>query len=121
MTLGQGGHIEQTIVKDLSPPGYFDMEHALLWNVQLLGAKTAKALFGKNAALTPMTAKEYEAAGGAFFSIKGEQKSGVSGAFEEVFSVAQMDASKGLVEKAKEMAKSAKFRVVVLDVDGMSV
>ena len=90
---GAGGQIEQVIAADPYPPSTWHKEAVVVFNVQLLNAQSFQDVTGFKPPRSPINARTYAAAGLPFFKMI-EAGSGISGAFDGVKSVAQLEGRK---------------------------
>lgn len=97
MGLAAGGLIQQTIEPDSQPTDVWDVDAAILLNLQILDSESFSDVTGLPPPPTPVDAETYAQHGYPFFEIWGEEKTGVRGDFAEVKSVAQIEA-----ERARE-------------------
>lgn len=90
MGLAAGGLIEQTIVKDPLLPGQWADVAPLTFNVQLVKAENFNKITGLPIPPTPVTSERYEESGLPFYKMH-EEASGISGTFDIVKSVAELE------------------------------
>ncbi|KAH8674098.1 hypothetical protein BX600DRAFT_509296 [Xylariales sp. PMI_506] len=94
MGLSAGGFIQQTIEPDRQPAEVWDIESAILLNIQILDAEAFSEVTGLPPPPTPISAATYASYDYPFFEIWGEEKTGIKGDFSEVKSVAQIEAER---------------------------
>jgi hypothetical protein len=95
MSLGAGGLIKQSILRDPHPSDAWDTDNTAMFNIQLLSAEVFQHVTGTAPPPSPVTAETYAAAGLSFFEIQGEGNSGVKGLFSDVKSVGELDRENG--------------------------
>ncbi|OLN83089.1 hypothetical protein CCHL11_09645 [Colletotrichum chlorophyti] len=114
MGLAAGGLIKQTIETDDRLSDSWDVEASVMVNLQILDVESFCAVTGQPAPSTPVDAKTYADHGYPFFEIWGEEKTGIKGEFEEVKSVAQIEA-----ERAMASGKDVKEEESVPELEGI--
>ncbi|KAI1180306.1 hypothetical protein F4777DRAFT_529622 [Nemania sp. FL0916] len=115
MSIGAGGLINQSIVRDSNPPSAYDKDAAIEVSVHLLDTFTFSAVTGKPAPPTPISAKTYADTGCPFFAIWGEEPSGVVGDFGKVQSIAQLEEARAKTDDApyaKESSVAQRISVI---------
>jgi hypothetical protein len=117
MSLGVGGLIKQSILRDPHPSSAWDNDNTAMFNIQLLSANVFERVTGTAPPPSPVMAESYAAAGLPFFEIQGEQGQGVQGLFSAIKSVGQIDEENGVGGLEKELA----FPIVELDKTGQRV
>jgi hypothetical protein len=117
MSIGAGGLIKQSILRDPHPSTAWDSENTALFNIQLLSATVFENVTGMAPPPSPVTAESYAAAGLPFYSIPSEVDSGVQGMFSDIKSIAQIDREKG----KKGLDRELKFPTIELDKTGKKV
>jgi hypothetical protein len=117
MSIGAGGLIKQSILRDPHPSTAWDSENTALFNIQLLSATVFENVTGIAPPPSPVTAESYAAAGLPFYSIPSEVDSGVQGMFSDIKSIAQIDREKG----KKGLDRELKFPTIELDKTGKNV
>jgi hypothetical protein len=95
MAIAPGGFITQTIVEDPVEAEDWDKENTIMFNLQLLNASVFEQLIGIKAPPTPITPELYKSYEYPFFKLY-EEKSGITGDFEGVKSVSELDREKGV-------------------------
>jgi len=90
MGIAKGGKIEQVIRTDPYPPSQWNSEHTMAFNVQLLNSNAFQQVTGLPPPETPVTAMCYAKQGLPFFDMY-EEQSDISGDFDKVKSVRQID------------------------------
>ncbi|KAL2072051.1 hypothetical protein VTL71DRAFT_11394 [Oculimacula yallundae] len=113
MAIAPGGSIDQTIVRDPVSAEKWDRENTILLNLQLFNASTFEAILGLRAPETPITPDLYKEYGLPFFKLY-EEPSGISGSFDGVKSVAQIDKMLGKENNAED-DDTMRFREVDLN------
>ena len=125
MGIAAGGLIRQTIAKDKRNPNIWDPHCGTIFNVQILNSACFRAITGEIQPATPISAATYASYGYPYFRIFDEEPSGINGNFEEVKSIAEMDAEGKPTEETKEavaeVLKSTNNEVVLLDDKGNRV
>ncbi|KAF3012951.1 hypothetical protein E8E14_000046 [Neopestalotiopsis sp. 37M] len=115
MGLAAGGLIQQTIEADPQPADVWDVDAAILLNLQILDSESFSDVTGLPPPPTPVDAETYAQHGYPFFEIWGEEKTGVRGDFAEVKSVAQIEAERARERgEAVEEEKSVPQRIHVI-------
>jgi hypothetical protein len=117
MSIGAGGLIKQSILRDPHLSSAWDSDNTVMFNVQLLSAGVFQRVTGMAPPPSPVTTEHYAAAGVPFYNIQGEGKSGVKGLFSDVKSVGQMDRENGVGGLERELA----FPTIQLDKTGQKV
>ena len=90
MGIAAGGSIQQTVTTDPYLPEMWHKEAVIVFNVQILNAGVFESVTNRKAPTSPITAQTYANLGLPFFSLE-DKPSGISGAFSNVKSVAQID------------------------------
>ena len=111
MGIAAGGSIQQTICKDNYPINKWHKEAVIVFNVQILNSDIFETITGHKAPPSPVNAQTYAELGLPFFKLD-EKLSGISGEFDKVKSVAEIDGNK---------EDSQTFPVIDLDQDGYAV
>lgn len=119
MTVGAGGAIKQVVVRDNLDPYNWDVNEAIMFNVQLIDATSFKHTLGIDAPKTPITAATYAEHGYPFFKLY-KQASGIYGEFD-LKSVGLLDkkASKNIATHKTETA--LKFPTISLAGNGSQI
>jgi hypothetical protein len=117
MSLGVGGLIKQSILRDPHASTAWDSENTAMFNIQLLSADVFQQVTGMPPRPSPVTAESYAAAGLPFFEIEGEGNSGVVGLFSDIKSVSQLDRENCKGGLDRELA----FPTIQLDKTGQRV
>ena len=120
MSLGVGGLIKQSILRDPHPSSAWDSDNTAMFNIQLLSADVFERVTGMAPPPSPVTAETYAAAGLPFFEIQGEKESGVKGQFSDVKSAGQLDLENGVSDRYG-LDKELAFPTVQLDNTGQRV
>jgi len=123
MGIAKGGKIEQAIRTDKHLPSRWNPKHTMAFNVQLLNASVFEQVTGLPPPETPVNAEIYAAAGLPFFDMY-EEQSNVSGDFDKVKSIGQIDKTKDNTVKPRLVAIKAppayeNLRTMVDDPDGL--
>ena len=113
MAVAAGGFINQTIVRDPVRPEKWDTKNTVMFNLQLLNASAFERLLGIKAPSTPVTPAVYKEHGFPFFKLY-EEKSGISGEFAGIKSVAQLDQKRG-IKRNRDDEKLIAFPTVELN------
>lgn len=125
MGISAGGLISQTIIKDSHNPSIWQSECGVIFNVQILNSALFRAVTGTPAPASPVTADTYATNGCPYFAFYDEKPSGVSGDFEGVKSVNELDKGGEQTQEKKdavvEVETSADNTVVLLDHKGKRV
>ena len=111
MGVAAGGAIQQTIRSDRNPPYTWHKEAVIVFNVQILNTEVFELITGHQSTPSPITAETYAELGLPFFALE-DKLSGISGAFDNVKSVAELDG---------EAEKSETFPVQYLDKQGHAI
>jgi hypothetical protein len=90
MSVAAGGRILQSIVRDPYSARKWNKGATIVFNVQILNALCFEQVTGRAPPPTPISAKSYADQGLPFFDMY-EEQSGVSGDFDKVKSVAEVD------------------------------
>jgi hypothetical protein len=114
MSLGAGGLITQSILRDPHPSVAWDDENTVIFGIQLLNATLFHSITSMHPPASPISAETYAAAGLPFFSLPDEVSSGIEGSFEGVKTVSQLDLQKG----RKRVEKELEFPIIQLDKTG---
>jgi hypothetical protein len=117
MSLGAGGLITQSILRDPHPSAAWDTENTVMFNIQLLNAALFHRVTGMHPPPSPVSAETYAAAGLPFFELLHEAPSGIEGNFEDIKTVSQLDSQKG----RKGLEKELEFPIIQLDKSGLRV
>jgi hypothetical protein len=117
MSLGAGGLIIQSILRDPHPSVAWDTENTAMFNIQLLNTTLFHRVTGMHPPPSPVSAETYAAAGLPFFELPYEVPSGIDGNFGDIKTVSQLDLQKGW----KGLDKELKFPIVQLDKSGQRV
>lgn len=104
MSLGAGGLIKQSILRDPHASNAWDSDNTVMFNIQLLSADVFQHVTGMEPTPSPVTAEIYAASGLPFFEIQDEEKSGVEGSFSDVKSIGQLDRENGFGGLERELA-----------------
>ena len=95
--IAAGGSIQQTIRNDTCAPDTWHKEALIVFNVQILNADVFEFVTGRQPPTSPITAQTYAALGLPFFTLE-DKPSGISGTFDNVKSVAELDGDKEMSE-----------------------
>lgn len=114
MSIGSGGLIKQSILRDPHSSTAWDSDNTVMFNIQLLSADVFQHVTGMEPTPSPVTAEIYAAYGLPFFEIHDEEKSGVEGSFSDVESASQLDRDNGMGGLERELA----FPTIELDKTG---
>ena len=90
MGVAAGGRIFQSIVRDPYSASKWNKDATIVFNVQILNALCFEQVTGRAPPATPISAKTYADQGLPFFELY-EEPSNVSGLFDNVKSVAEID------------------------------
>lgn len=104
MALAAGGKIKQKVHADSYLAEEWDKENRVFFNVQLLTAAAFEAVTGIKAPPSPISAQTYQFHGFPFFKLYEEEVDSVSGDFNGVKSVSEID---GIEEKDMVFAQKA--------------
>ena len=125
MGIAAGGLIRQSIVKDNYHPSIWDPDYSTIFNVQIVNTARFRAITGKAAPSTPVTAKAYAKYDYPYYSIFNEEASGINGNFGNLRSVTAKDLEgEHTIEKAKavaEVIENTSNPVILLDEYGHSI
>jgi hypothetical protein len=113
MSLAPGGLIKQTIIKDDIPAGEWDVDSAILVNVQLINAVIFKTITGVTPPKTPISATTYAKHGFPFYETY-KEPSGVVGGLRSLKSVGEMDMEKKQNLAGHKAEKNLGFPLVTL-------
>ena len=117
MSLGAGGLIKQSILRDPHLSAAWDTENTAMFNIQLLNAALFHRVTGMHPPPSPVSAETYAAAGLPFFELPHEVPSGIEGNFEDIKTVSQLDSQKG----RKGLEKELEFPIIQFDKSGLRV
>ena len=98
MSIAAGGKISQVIHADQNGDEWLS-DRTTVFNVQVLNSKAYKAVTGQRPPFKPLSARTYKKHGFPFFAVY-EEPSGISGDFDTVNSVAEID---GIKEEGVEL------------------
>ncbi len=121
MSVAAGGLIKQVIMPDKSTKESWNADRTVCFNVQILNSQAFRTVTGFDAPSTPVSAQTYADAGQPYFSIYGEEHSGIVGLFEGLQSVNQMDKkSKNEIARAAvtEVDVSTQNPIIALNPEG---
>lgn len=91
MAIAAGGSIRQTIRRDPYRSYDWHKDAVIVFNVQILNSDVFESITGLEPPPSPITAQTYAELGLPFFTIE-DKASGISGAFDKVQSVAEVNA-----------------------------
>jgi hypothetical protein len=117
ISLGAGGLITQSILRDPHPSTAWDTENTAMFNIQLLNATLFHRVTGMHPPPSPVSAETYAAAGLPFFELPYKVPSGIEGNFEDIKTISQLDLQKG----RKGVEKELEFPIIHLDKSGQRV
>jgi hypothetical protein len=117
MSLGAGGLIKQSILRDPHLSAAWDTENTAMFNIQLLNAALFHRVTGMHPPPSPVSAETYAAAGLPFFELPYEVPSSIEGNFQDIKTVSQLDLQKG----RKGFEKELEFPIIQLDKSGQRI
>lgn len=95
MGVAAGGTIKQSIVEDKNDPRVWNLDRAKLINVQIVNSVRFEEITRMAMPPTPISLETYASSGLPFFDIYNETPSDVSGSFDTIRTVSQMDSVLG--------------------------
>ncbi|KAK0101050.1 hypothetical protein ONS95_012962 [Cadophora gregata] len=119
MSVGVGGKIKQSILRDPHAAIAWDTKNLAMFNVQLLTSSVFQRVTGNRPPPTPVTAQSYADAAQPYFSLPTQADSGIQGLFSDVKSIQELDAEKGILAKDESSAKELNFPTIQLDKSGL--
>ncbi|KAF2964262.1 hypothetical protein GQX73_g9313 [Xylaria multiplex] len=115
MSMAAGGLIKQTIVPDRNPADVWDKNAAIQFHIHILDTATFAAVTKRSVPEPPISAQTYAEHDSPFFSIWGEEPTGIVGSFANVRSIAELEEARAKAEgKQYEEEESVPQRVSVI-------
>jgi hypothetical protein len=93
MGVAAGGLIHQFIEKDTHPPSKWRPKDTITVNVQIVNSQAFQAITGASPPESPIDASTYASLGLPFFKLYDESPLSISGAFDKVKSIGNIDES----------------------------
>ncbi|ETS85066.1 hypothetical protein PFICI_03091 [Pestalotiopsis fici W106-1] len=111
MGLAAGGMIKQSICKDTHNPDLWDRDATMAFRVHLFNSQDFLKFTGRAPPPCPIEASDYAEAGLPFFDM-GEETTDISGQFDKVKSVNELDQQKGFTQ-----GPEAKVETSIIELD----